>query len=88
MYMLQISLQLVAIDKIVAASSPGEHLLPNRGKIKDPNREKHHPEPICFESKSKMLSGGCRIEHLIGQDFPVQFFVNNESSRPLKIARK
>ena len=88
MYMLQISLQLVAIDKIVAASSHGEHLLPNRGKIKDPNREKYHPEPTCFESKSKMLSGGYRIEHLVGQDFPVRFFVNNESSRPLKIARK
>ena len=46
---LKISLELVAIDKIVAASSHGEHLLPNRGKIKDPNREKHHPEPSNFE---------------------------------------
>ena len=46
MYTLQISLELVAIVKIVAASSPGGQWLPFRGKITDRNREnsiQNHP---------------------------------------------
>ena len=56
--MLRISFDLVAIEKIVAASSYGCHRLSYRGKITNPNRENSIKN---FEPKSK-LNGGRRIE--------------------------
>ena len=58
--MLQISLELVALDKIVAASSVGGKWLPIRGKIIDCNRESSiQNQPIGNKSR---LSEGYRIK--------------------------
>ena len=59
MYTLQISWELVAIHKIVAASSPGGKWLPCRGNIMDLNRENSTPNhPVLNQTASYLEVAG------------------------------
>ena len=55
MVTLQISLELVAFEKIVAYSSPGGQWLPYRGTITDRNRKKQHTEQTRLEQEQVFL---------------------------------